>query len=102
MREDDSIFNMEQPDSINLVDLDFIATRHKLIDVAAFLDRVERVGADDDFRVQALKQALPLLQSTEGDRARKILEAFSDHSTDPIEKAPGKGASGTVPPGSPA
>jgi hypothetical protein len=72
------------PQPVNLVDLNFMDTRFKLIEVAAFLDRVQRAGQDGDFRVQALKQALTHLSSNETDRAKKILESLSDPSGEPI------------------
>jgi hypothetical protein len=82
----------------NPVDLDFISIRHKLLDVAAFLDRVEQSGDETDYRVQALKTALPLLQKEESARTRSILEHFSDHSIEPVSHAPSKGAGGAAPP----
>ncbi|GEM_PF-716698 len=80
-----------------LLELYFIETRHKLLDVAAFLDRMERSGVEEDFRLKALKDAIPLLENTGAKRCAAILELFSDHSEVPIEKAPGKGAAGAVP-----
>ena len=85
------------PQSVNLVDLGFMDSRSKLIDLAAFLDRVQRAGQDDDFRVQALKHAITLLQSGEPQRAKQVLLSFSDPSTDPIPKATVQGAIGAYP-----
>lgn len=67
--------------------------RSKLLDVAAFLDRVERHGQADDFRVEALRQALPRLLSGP-DRVKTILESLSDPTTDPIPAATVQGATG--------
>ena len=39
-----------------------------------------------------------LLSDGEPERARRVLEHFSDMSEEPIERAPGKGASGAVEP----
>ena len=77
----------------------FLEHRAKLLDVAAFLDRVDRApptdpSGSDDFRVRALREAVALLHDGQPDRARRVLEHFSDPTTDPIDKAPGKGASG--------
>lgn len=83
---------------MNLVDLGFMDARFKLIDLAAFLDRVQRAGQHGDFRVQALQHALSLLALKEPDRAREVLLSFSDPSTAPIEKATTQGAIGAVPP----
>lgn len=68
--------------------------RCKLIDLAAFLDRIERHPGDADFRLDALRKALPILLSEEPERARAVLEALSDHSAEPIEAATLQGAFG--------
>ncbi len=82
------------PTSVNLVDLSFMDSRSKLIDLAAFLDRVQKAGQDGDFRVQALKNALTLLSQDKPQRAKDVLLSFSDPSTDPIAKATMQGAIG--------
>jgi hypothetical protein len=82
------------PTSVNLVDLGFMDARSKLIDLAAFLDRVQRAGQTEDFRVQALKSAISLLSLDEPTRAKEVLLSFSDPSTQPIEKATMQGAIG--------
>jgi hypothetical protein len=76
------------------VDHAFIPVRARLIEVAAFLDRVERHGAADDFRCAALRQAAKLLVDGRPERARRILEALSDPTTEPDEKSTGKAAVG--------
>lgn len=85
-----------------VVDLYFLEHRAKLIDIAAFLDRVDRApardGGETDFRVEAFRRALAILSDGDPDRARRVLEALSDHSTDPIESAADmKGAFGACP-----
>ncbi len=82
------------PTSVNLVDLGFMDSRSKLIDLAAFLDRVQKAGQDGDFRVQALKNALTLLSQDKPQRAKDVLLSFSDTSTEPIAKATMQGAIG--------
>jgi len=82
------------PQPVNLVDLGFMDSRSKLIDLAAFLDRVQRAGQEGDFRVQALKHAISLLHSNSPHRAKEVLLSFSDPSTDPIPKATMQGAIG--------
>ena len=79
---------------MNLVDLGFMDARSKLIDLAAFLDRVQLADQTDDFRVQALKNAIDLLSLNEPTRAKEVLMSFSDPSTEPIEKATMQGAIG--------
>lgn len=82
------------PTSVNLVDLGFMDSRSKLIDLAAFLDRVQKAGQDGDFRVQALKNALTLLSQDKPQRAKDVLLSFSDPSTEPIAKTTMQGAIG--------
>lgn len=86
------------PQSVNLADLGFMDARSKLIDLAAFLDRVQRAGQEGDFRVQALKRAIGLLSLDQPSRAREVLLSFSDHSTEPVAKAAMQGAIGACPP----
>lgn len=84
------------PSKKELLDLQFIDTRHKLIDLAAFLDRIDRHPGEDDHRFAALKTAIPILLSDRPDRARAILESFSDPSTELPLKAPFQGATGAA------
>lgn len=80
-----------------VVDHGFIAVRAKLIDVAAFLDRVERHGVAGDFRCAALREAAALLVDGQPERARRILELLSDPTTEPELKSSGKAALGAWP-----
>ncbi len=84
-----------------VVELYFLEHRAKLIDIASFLDRVDRATADGpetDFRVEAFHRALAILSDGGPERARRVLETLSDHSTEPIESAAGlKGAFGACP-----
>jgi hypothetical protein len=82
------------PSKQDLLDLQFIEARHKLIDLAAFLDRIQRHPGPPDFRFEAMKNALPILLENRPDRASAILESFSDPSIDPIPKATIQGACG--------
>ena len=82
------------PSTVNLVDLGFMDARSKLIDLAAFLDRVQRANQTEDFRVQALKNAIALLSLDQPTRAKEVLLSFSDPSSEPIEKATMQGAIG--------
>ena len=82
-----------------ILDLYFMDARAKLIDLGAFLDRVERAGGEADFRLAAFRTALAELGKGESHKARRILLSLSDPTTEPIEKAPGKGACGAWPGG---
>lgn len=77
-----------------VLDLYFLDARSKLIDLAAFLDRVERASGEADFRLRALRQAMNALDQPGGERARNVLLALSDPTTDPLPVAPEKGARG--------
>lgn len=74
--------------------------RAKLLDVAAFLDRIERAkptANEPDFRQAALLQAIGILTDGHPHRAKRILELLSDHSTELPQSAHGmKGAAGAV------
>jgi hypothetical protein len=79
-----------------VLDLYFLDARHKLIEIAAFLDRIERADGKDDFRLKAFRAALKKLSGGKKSKAKGVLLAFSDLTTKPIEKAPGKGAVGAA------
>ncbi len=84
------------PSKKELLDLQFIDARHKLIDIAAFLDRIDRHPGADDYRFTALKNALPILLTDRPDRARAVLESFSDHTAEVFDSAPFQGAFGAA------
>ncbi len=77
-----------------ILDLYFLDARHKLIELAAFLDRAERATGKNDFRLQAFRAALAKLDGKMKNKAKAVLLTFSDPTTKPISKAPGKGAVG--------
>ena len=82
----------------NLVDSGFMDARIKLIYIAAFLDRIDRHDQTDDYRVLALKEALPELLSSEKGRAARVLNLLSDHSTEPVIESKIQGAFGAPSP----
>jgi hypothetical protein len=84
----------ERMNKQKILDLYFLDARHKLIDLAAFLDRVERAEGKDDFRIKSFRAALTKLSVNQKQKAKKVLLAFSDLTTKPVEKAEGKGAVG--------
>ena len=77
-----------------VLDLYFLEARSKVIDVAAFLDRVERASGKDDFRVKALRKALAGLSGKKKQKVGRALLAFSDPTTKPIPAATTKAACG--------
>jgi hypothetical protein len=80
-----------------VLDLYFMENRAKLIDLAAFLDRVDRATGDADFRLAGFMEAMKHLSDGKPERAKNVLLSLSDPTTEPIERAPGKGAVGAWP-----
>lgn len=78
----------------------FLEHRAKLLDLAAFLDRIDRSrpsSPEQDFRDAALRAAIGILIDGQPQRARRILELLSDHTPDLPQSAQGmKGAAGAV------
>ena len=80
-----------------VLDLYFMESRAKLIDLAAFLDRVERAEGEADFRLSGFTTALQELSAGNAQRARKVLLSLSDPTTEPIPAATTKAACGAWP-----
>lgn len=79
----------------NPVDLYFMDARSKLIDIAAFMDRVERAGQTGDFRYEAFRNALHALDTDK--RAENVLRELSDPTEELIPLATSKAACGAPP-----
>jgi hypothetical protein len=81
-----------------VIDAYFMEHRAKLIDIAAYLDRLDRarpVGENADFRDVAFRNAIAILTDSESQRARRILDLLSDHTAEIPQSAEGmKGALG--------
>ncbi|MFK7850325.1 MAG: hypothetical protein AB8D78_05040 [Akkermansiaceae bacterium] len=77
-----------------LLDLQFIDARARLIDLAAFLDRLERHDGEADIRLDYFKDAIGILSEGRPDRAKAVLEKFSDMTENFPETAPFQGATG--------
>ena len=82
-----------------LLDLYFLETRAKLLDIAALLDRLDRAHDSDaappDFRLDGLRRALQELLAEAPGRTARIHLCLSDPTTDPIPDATGlKAAAG--------
>ena len=80
-----------------VINMYFLEHRAKLLDVAAFLDRIDRAqpeNAATDFRQSALKQAIGILIDGDSHRAKRVLELLSDATGEMPQSAHGmKGAS---------
>lgn len=87
-------YRIPMPSKKDILDLHFMDARYKLLDIAAFLDRIERHPGEADFRLDGLKKALPILLSEQPGRVKAVLEALSDSSNEPIEAATIQGAFG--------
>ena len=81
-----------------LLDLYYLEARAKLIDLAAFLDRLDRAEGEADFRLAAFHQAVAELQSEHNPRAERVLAVLSDPTSEPIPAATTKAACGAWPP----
>jgi hypothetical protein len=77
-----------------VLDLYFMDARSKLIDLAAFIDRVDRAEGVEDFRMTSFRSALTHLTQQTRDKAKDVLIAFSDPTTQPIPAATTKAACG--------
>lgn len=70
-------------------DLYFMDSRAKLLDIASFLDRMDRSEGEADFRHPEFLKALAAMQHppTNKTRVQTVLESLSDHSREPAETA---------------
>ena len=80
-----------------LLDLYFLDARAKLIDLAAFLDRLQRAEGEADFRLKSFTDALQQLSRQDGRRAEQVLLSLSDPTREPIPAATTKAACGAWP-----
>lgn len=84
-----------------IVDEYFIENRTRLLEIAAFLDRVERADpglAVKDFRMRALADALHVLAGGQPDRLLQIQMLLSDPSIEPLTSLDRKSALGAFDP----
>ena len=76
----------------------FMQNRAMVLDVAAFLDRVERADpkddAQEDFRITAFREAIKVLIDGKPERAKRVLNVFSDQTEQPLESSGQKSAAG--------
>jgi hypothetical protein len=85
-----------------LIDEYFIETRHRVIEIAAYLDRLDRArdaSTETDFRSRALREALAVLCEGSYPRADRIQMIFSDPTTEPRAELDQKAAKGAFDPG---
>ncbi len=80
-----------------LLDEYFMEHRAQVLALAAFLDRFERSAernAEDDFRMNAFRDALALLLESGPERARRVQLAMSDRNLDLMDERDGQSAYG--------
>jgi hypothetical protein len=74
-----------------LLDRYFLENRARLLEIAAFLDRLDRSGdpaaARQDFRYRALLHGIERLRQAAGNRARDVQIIFSDPTSEPLASA---------------
>ena len=88
--------------ALEVLSAGFAENRARLLEVAAFLDRLDRAGEPEaaraDFRYRALRQAITLLAESGAARTKALLVNLSDPTAEPLESAEGlKGAYGAWP-----
>ena len=83
-----------------LVDEYFIENRTRLLELAAYLDRLDRAGgpAAADYRMGAFQQALAVLGGPGRDRLLRIQRLLSDPTTEPRPALDRKSATGAYDP----
>ena len=65
-----------------VLDRDFLFTRHRILDIAAGLDRLDRAAEPEtianDARLQTIRNALAILAEPKRNRAERVQLTFSD------------------------
>lgn len=83
------------PTKKDILDQYFMPARFNLIEIAAYLDRLDRHQGETDFREPAYQKAIQaLLNPGQNTRAQAVLQSLSDHTTEPAKKSNNKAAWG--------
>lgn len=79
-----------------LVDEYFIENRTRILELAAYLDRLDRAGeiSEDDYRMRAFREGLDVLADGDGSRVHRVQMIFSDPTTEPLPELDQKSANG--------
>ncbi len=75
------------PTKTDILDLYFMDSRAKLLDIASYLDRLDRHPGETDFRQEGFLNALQAMLDAKENRTATVLNTLSDHSTDVAEAA---------------
>jgi hypothetical protein len=73
----------------------------KVIDLAAFLDRLDRareLDGEDDFRLRSIRDALAVLAGDQSGRVQRVQMIFSDPRSELLEELDQKSAKGAYDP----
>jgi hypothetical protein len=79
----------------------FMEHRVQVLELAAFLDRLDRareLDAHDDFRLRAIREALAALAAGDGDRVQRVQMIFSDPRSELLDELDQKSAKGAYDP----
>jgi hypothetical protein len=72
------------------LDMYFLDNRARMLEIAAFLDRIDRCpdwrAAQNDFRYQAFVQCLKLILESAKDRTARVQHLLSDPTSQPIDR----------------
>lgn len=80
-----------------LVDDAFLESRTRVLELAAFLDRLDRAGGavpESDYRVRVFHECLDALRSGEPGRVERVQMILSDPTVEPLETTDHKSATG--------
>ncbi len=80
-----------------LIDSFFMENRTKILDIAAFLDRLDRSvdqNGSNDFRIAAFREAVRELSSGDPERVERVQMIFSDQNTELLAELDRKAAYG--------
>jgi hypothetical protein len=83
------------------IDEYFMEHRTKILDLAAFLDRLERArerDAEDDFRLVAVRRALAVLAGEGNARVERVQMILSDQRSELLPELDQKAAKGAYDP----
>ena len=79
----------------------FMEHRVQVLELAAFLDRLDRareLDAAGDFRLRSIREALAVLVDGGGDRVERVQMIFSDPRSELLEERDQKSAKGAYDP----
>jgi len=75
------------PTKTDILDLYFMDSRAKLLDIASYLDRLDRHEGEVDFRQEGFLNALQAMLDAKENRTATVLNTLSDHTEEVAEAA---------------